>query len=190
MFAHDLAPRLAPAQRQQRGYSLVELIAVMVLIGILGAVGANRFFSRQDFDLRTFADRTASMLRYGQKLAIAQHRNVHVLLDGANIALCYEFQCASGDRVRTPSGSSAPQAGCDNSSDWFCAAVPRELTVAHGAATAAPVPLFFDGGGKPYINSTDGATSAQQAVPVAVTITGQDNTSYTILIENETGYVH
>jgi MSHA pilin protein MshC len=176
--------------RKANGYTLVELIAVMVLIGILGAVGANRFFARQTFDLRAFGDQTVSMLRYAQKLAIAQHRNVHVRIGGGSIALCYEFQCALADQVHSPSGSSTSQAACGNSNDWFCAAVPRELTVSHDAVTAALTPLFFDAGGQPHVNSVDGATSTPQTATVAVTIRDQDNTAYTVLIENDTGYVH
>lgn len=193
----ELAPRLASVQRIQhrqqsaRGYTMVELIVVMVLIGIIGAVGANRFFSRQTFDQRAFADQAVSMLRYAQKLAIAQHRNIHVRLDGASIALCYEFQCALADQVHSPFGSrSTPQAACGNSDDWFCVAVPRELTVVHDAATVAPTPLFFDAGGKPHVNSADGTTSTLQLARVAVTIRGQDTTEATVRIENDTGYVH
>lgn len=50
----------------------------MVIIGILAAVAAPRFFARGDFDSRGLYDQAASAIRYAQKAAIAQHRFVCV----------------------------------------------------------------------------------------------------------------
>lgn len=62
----------------QRGFTLVELIVTMVVVGILAIAVVPRFVSRTDFDARGFFDATASILRYAQKSAVAQRRMVCV----------------------------------------------------------------------------------------------------------------
>jgi MSHA pilin protein MshC len=43
-----------------RGFTLTELIMVMVLLGILAAYAAPRIFNRSDFDARGLHDMTMS----------------------------------------------------------------------------------------------------------------------------------
>jgi MSHA pilin protein MshC len=173
---------MSPIIDRQRGFTLVELIVVMILIGILGAVGASRFFDRHSFDGRAFADQASALLRYAQKQAIAQRRDVHVRFERASIALCYDAACAA--HVRTPSGQNhAPEAACENDVTWFCLPLPR-------ASTLIATPFFFDAGGRPCSASdaTDAALST--FVSQAIKINGVDGATYEIQIENETGYVH
>lgn len=64
----------------QRGFTLVELITVMVIVGILAVAVLPRFFTVSDFEDRGSADQVKSMLRFAQKTAIAQHTPVTVTL--------------------------------------------------------------------------------------------------------------
>lgn len=66
---------------------MTELITVIVIIGIMGAVVMPRFFDRGTFDSRGFYDQTISTLRYAQKAAIAQHRFVCVAFAANSITL-------------------------------------------------------------------------------------------------------
>lgn len=70
-----------------RGFTLVELIVVMIVIGIIAVTVIPRFANRADFDARGFADATAAMLRYGQKSAVAQRRTVCVGFSAAAVTL-------------------------------------------------------------------------------------------------------
>lgn len=65
---------------QQRGFTLTELIAVIIIVGILAVAVLPRFFTVSDFEDRGSADQVKSLLRFAQKVAIAQHRNVSVTL--------------------------------------------------------------------------------------------------------------
>lgn len=64
----------------QRGFTLVELITVMVIVGILAVAVLPHFFTVSDFEDRGSADQVKSLLRFAQKTAIAQHTPVSVTL--------------------------------------------------------------------------------------------------------------
>lgn len=64
----------------QCGFTLTELITVIVILGIISVVALPRFFTLSDFEDRGSADQVKAALRFAQKTAIAQHRNVNVTL--------------------------------------------------------------------------------------------------------------
>jgi MSHA pilin protein MshC len=152
---------------------MVELIVVMVLIGILGAIGAARFFNRTGFDASAFAEQIAAMLRYAQKLAVAQNRQVYVQASGQGLKLCYTAAnpCAAPDQVLA-----APGAGSANS-------VPGGVTVTVSPAGSAS--FYFNGLGRPYLATDTGESSFEG---LALTVSG-DGVSRTISVAQETGYV-
>lgn len=172
---------------------MVELIVVMVLIGILGAIGAARFFNRTGFDAAAFADQSAAMLRYAQKLAIAQNRKVYVQTSTQGLKLCYTANnpCGSAERVDAPSGansgSTVTRAFCTSGSayvpSWNCEAVPAGATL--NLNSAAPPVMYFNGLGRPYVATDTGDSSF---VALTLTIKGDDLTR-TVSVAQETGYV-
>jgi MSHA pilin protein MshC len=84
----DKARMLDRQQRHQSGFTLVELITVMVIVGIMAATVLPRFFTVSDFEDRGSADQVKSMLRFAQKTAIAQHRNISVSISTAATPNC------------------------------------------------------------------------------------------------------
>jgi MSHA pilin protein MshC len=72
---------------KERGFTLIELIVVMVVVGIMAVVAVPKFAERSDFDNRGFQDETRALLRYAQKSAVAQRRNVCVALNAAGVTL-------------------------------------------------------------------------------------------------------
>jgi MSHA pilin protein MshC len=187
--------RRYPVQtRNEKGFTMVELIVVMILIGILGAIGAARFFSRTGFDAAGFAEQGAAMLRYAQKLAIAQNRPVFVQVSTQGMALCYSAAspCAAADRVGAPSGTNsgntATRAYCAAGGSyvpaWDCEGVPANTTMTLGQATVGT--FFFNGLGRPFKGNDIGDSSFTGQT---LTIKGDDLTR-TVTVEQETGYVY
>ena len=171
----------------QRGFTMVELIAVMVVAGIMAAFAMPRFFERSTFDARNFADQSRAMLRHAQKIAIAQNRSVFVRLNGASVALCFDAVCSAGNLVIPPaggnSGSSATVANCAGVARWECEGVPNGISYVKSPNYAT---FSFNALGRPYAPDDGLASSFARLV---MTVRG-DGVDYPIVVETETGYVH
>ena len=174
-----------------KGFTLVEMIATLMIVAILALVAVPRFFERQDFDARIFFDQLQAMLRYAQKIAIAQNRDVQVRLDGASIAFCFAAFGAGGscsDPVPAPggknSGSTATLASCNNNGTWFCEAVPDGMSY---AAAPAIQYFYFNALGKPFYPADTVPVSTFSTLDL--TLTGGDSVRH-VYVEAETGYVH
>jgi len=76
-----------------QGFTLVELILVIVLLSILSAIALPRFFDRNNFDERVFFDDTLNAVRYAQKVAIATGCQTRVAIASNSFALLREDNC-------------------------------------------------------------------------------------------------
>jgi MSHA pilin protein MshC len=173
-------PKDREANRLQSGFTMVELVTTIVLVGILAATAMPRFFKKQTFDARGFSDQTQSMIRYAQKLAVAQQRQVYVHFNTGRVALCFNSTCTS--KVTYPSGTGTSSSACDGGSTWFCSAVPSGLAYTAKVGTTSTTTIFFDSLGRPWSGTQALASS------LTVTITG-DTTNRVFYVESETGYV-
>ncbi|PWF47729.1 pilus assembly FimT family protein [Massilia glaciei] len=179
------------AKRRARAFTLVEMVLVIVIVGILSAVAAARIMDRGVTDSAVFAEQGRAMLRYAQKVAVAQNRDVHVRLDGASISLCYQpgAGCPAGARVRAPGGansdSAATKAACGDST-WHCEAPPTNITLTTLPGITA---FYFDPIGKPFASTDVSPTTVSSFTTLTVRVSaGGSNRDTTV--ERETGYVH
>ncbi|HVS25967.1 MAG TPA: type II secretion system protein [Burkholderiales bacterium] len=83
------------------GFTLVELITTLIIVGILAAIAAPRFFTQQVYSDRGFYDQTLAITRYAQKSAIALRRNVCVNIAPPSINLTYASAAGSGSACDT-----------------------------------------------------------------------------------------
>ena len=72
---------------RESGFTLIELIMVIVILGVLAVFAAPRLFDNSAFTGRGLHDETMALLRFGQKTAIAQRRAVCVTVNGTGITL-------------------------------------------------------------------------------------------------------
>lgn len=88
-------------RRSTIGFTIMELVVVIAIAGILAAFAASRINTRS-FETEGFANQSRAMIRYAQKLAIAQRQTVAVVFTDTNIKLCYTDTACSGGNVREP----------------------------------------------------------------------------------------
>ena len=168
-FYMRLANRRVTMHRFAKGFSLVELIVTLLVIGILAVTMAPKMFAIQGFDARGFYDQTMSTLHYAQKTAIAQRRTVCVVFTTNSVTLTIAAvagatSCA-GNALVGPNG-----------------VAPYGVTARSNVTySIMPTSFNFDGRGRP-IDATGLAVSSQ-----TIQVAGNTNT---LTIETETGYVH
>ncbi len=126
-----------------QGFTLVELIMTLVIVGILAAVVGPRFFDRKVFDERLFFEETVSAVRYAQKLALASGCLTQVSLGAGGYRLRRAANCTSG-------GFSAEVQGPDGQTPFANTEVPAGVSV-----STTNFPVVFDSLGRP-----SGAASA------------------------------
>ena len=144
-------------RQDNRGFTLVELVVVIVILGILGAVAVPRFFSDRTFLERGYYDELATALKYAQKLAVASGCPVRV-----------EIQ-AGGYEAR----QQAPTSGRCNPADstWSTGVVLADGQLLSGTSpmgvSASPaVTMVFDALGRTDLASDQNITVGPFALTV------------------------
>jgi MSHA pilin protein MshC len=145
-----------------RGFTLVELILIVVLIGILSFFAGARISDRNQANARGFAEQVASTLRFAQKAAIAQRRNVYVNVDASarRVRACLDAATTCATPLSSPAGGSL------------------DVTGATGVTlTSGTTQFSFDALGRPSFASNLTLTTSANGL------------TFSVIVETESGYV-
>jgi len=147
-----------------RGYTLIELVLVIVIAGILAAIVGPRFFDQSVFAQRGYADAIGAALRIAQKAAVASDCPAEVNL--ANGSYTVQQQAASGNTCNP------------NDTTWSTPVVGLDGEPVQGSApsNASASPLGL------YVFNGSGALSSAPQNTISVG-------SATITIDAQTGFV-
>lgn len=86
--------------KKQSGFTLVELIVVILITGILSISIAPRFFGVSSYEDRKAADELLTALRHSQQMAMNRGGNIQLLLTATN----FTVQISGGIALRSPDG--------------------------------------------------------------------------------------
>jgi len=82
------------------GFTLIELVVVILLLGILSVVAMGRLFDGNQFAARGFFDDTVTAVRFAQKLAVSTGCAARVSITASSYQLFQGTTCASGTFTR------------------------------------------------------------------------------------------
>ncbi len=123
---------------RQRGFTLVELVTIMILMGILAAVAIPRFAGTSAFETRGFADQTVASLQYARKMAVAAGRNVCVSASSGGNTLTMTMAATRGQSTACASVVSNPVANWKTYSGISYGSALSTIFYGDGSAIAAP----------------------------------------------------
>ncbi|MEM8512705.1 MSHA pilin protein MshC [Massilia sp. MP_M2] len=161
--------------RRQGGFTMVELIMVMVMVGVLAAIGIPKLMGGNTTGALVFGDQVASALRHAQTSAVS-HRRVVCLATTARTLVM---------RIRTaPAAATAP---CTTAFGPLLQRADNDTYDSSDATvttTGAPANLYFQPDGT--ITGTPAGAPLGQ-VTIAIELAGK--TQRRIVFEGSTGYV-
>lgn len=128
------------------GFTLVELVVVIVVMAILASIAVPRFFGQGEFEAPAFAQELASAARYAQKLAITSGCRVDFTVTTTGYAL---YQPQATDPVCSGTLTMTRPAVHPATGEDFAATLPMGVTLAGSGGTTLPVTVQFNAAGIP-----------------------------------------
>jgi prepilin-type N-terminal cleavage/methylation domain-containing protein len=175
---------------RRRGFTLVEILMVVLILGIASAIIAPQVNTRNDVKVRAAARLLVADLLYAQNLAIAQQKDVYVKFDDAAENYRLMSDPAAGSEIKHPitkADKFITQFGA--AADSRMSNVNIQSAVFNGVDTTyrPTFTLAFDELGQPFVYSYGLAGSNEMNDGTVVLQCGTD--TITVSIERYTGEI-
>jgi prepilin-type N-terminal cleavage/methylation domain-containing protein len=162
---------MSPLERCRRGFTTIEVIAVLIIIGVLAAVIVARYWGTSSYSVPAVAEEVKNHVRYAQTRAMSSNVIWGVFfISNTQYTIYRNGNTGSTNWVNPP--------GADSNTVNLST---RGVTL---GVTANDV-VSFDDWGRPY---TDAAGTTLQSGTRSITVTGGGQTA-TIQITPNTGYI-
>ena len=163
--------------KRQRGFTMVELIMVMVMVGVLAAIGIPKLMGGNTTGALVFGDQVASALRHAQTSAVSHRRVVCLATTARTLVMRIRTAPSTTTELCTAAFGPLLQRADNDTYDSSDATVTMTMT-------GAPANLYFQPDGT--ITGTP-AGAPLGGVSIAIQLAGK--TQRTIVFEGSTGYV-
>ena len=162
--------------RRSSGFTIVEIIVVLLLMSILAATLLGRSATTTDLDLNSATDKVRNQLRFAQAEAMKRSDTVWGVNSFGTEYWLFRNTTAIGNEVRIPGGDYPGAGNRINEADLGAGVTLSDFTV------------FFDRIGKPYTAYTSPTVNTPLAIqmPITVSVPGDNRT---ITITPETGLI-
>lgn len=149
--------------RNQQGFTLIELVSIIVILGILAVSAAPKFTGRSGFVEQALRDQIISTLRFAQQRAMYDHSGN-----------CYRVVIASsGIQAQRGNTSINPDYDLSYTGDY------------QGLGVDSVIDIYFDGLGNTYTVTCPQTGAAVALAQTTITVTG---TSQSLTV-HPTGYI-
>jgi prepilin-type N-terminal cleavage/methylation domain-containing protein len=129
--------------RRQAGFTLIELIIVMLVVGVLAVVALPKMTDLGGWRVQAFADELTAQTMAMQRLALVQRRPVVATITGSGVSFDYASGGANIASVACPSAVPACIAEGGSRSATFNAANSGRVVTSSGSA----LPITVSGAG-------------------------------------------
>ncbi len=157
--------------RDALGFTIVELILTLVIIGIMSAIAGSKFFSAADYNRRVYYDEVINSIRYARKLAVATNAHVQVDLTSTSVTLRNRIE---GSNCTTGTTFSVVTDPANRNNSGYVKTAPGQVALNFSTANW---PIYFNGLGQALLASNCSVLSSASTVQVvngnAITVTGE-----------------
>lgn len=138
------------------GFTMIELVVVVMLLGILSVFAMGRLFDQNQFAAKGFFDDTVNAVRFAQKLAISSGCDVRVTITSSGYQLHQKGDCTDVDF--TTSAPIAVKNPVNRSNDYQNLGIPSGFSLAPATTMVFNARGVLDSGNNLSFTVSGGST--------------------------------